>query len=72
MKEETDEMGALGNAVTGMLQRARQDASFRNELEKNPKPVLERELGRKLTKDEFKAALAELKKNGINARTDGS
>jgi hypothetical protein len=72
MKEETDEMGALGNAVTGMLQRARQDASFRSELEKNPKPVLERELSRKLTKDEFKAALAELKKNGINARTDGS
>jgi hypothetical protein len=62
-------MGAIGNAVTGMLRRAKQDANFRQSLEGNPKAVLERELGRKLSNEELEAALAELKRNGIKAKT---
>jgi hypothetical protein len=58
-------MGAIGNAVTGMLARAKQDANLRRELQDNPKQVLEREIGRKLSKEELSAALAELKKHGI-------
>ncbi|HEX8424024.1 MAG TPA: hypothetical protein VF634_11460 [Pyrinomonadaceae bacterium] len=61
-------MGAIGNAVTGMLRRAKQDATFRQELQDNPKQVLERELGRKLSKEELEAALAELKKRGIDTK----
>jgi hypothetical protein len=65
-------MGAIGNAVTGMLQRAKQDANFRRDLEGNPRRVLEREIGRKLTEEELQAALAELKRNGINAKAGDS
>ena len=61
-------MGAIGNAVTGMLSGAKRDANLRRELEENPKQVLEREIGRKLTKEELTAALAELKKHGIEAK----
>ena len=59
-------MGAIGNAVTGMLARAKQDANLRRELQDNPQQVLERELGRKLSEEELAAALAELKKHGID------
>lgn len=62
-------MGAIGNAVTGMFARAKQDASLRQELENNPQAVIEREIGRKLSKEELEAALQELKRNGINAKT---
>ncbi len=65
-------MGGITNAITGMLQRAKQDANFRQDLEGNPRRVLERELGRKLTEEELEAALAELKRNGINARAGDS
>ena len=65
-------MGAIGNAVTGMFQRAKQDANFRRELEGNPRVVLEREVGRKLTEEELEAALAELKRNGINVKASDS
>jgi hypothetical protein len=58
-------MGAIGSMITGMLARAKQDANLRRELQENPKGVLEREIGRKLTKEELTAALAELKKHGI-------
>jgi hypothetical protein len=61
-------MGAIGNAITGMRARATQDANFRQELEANPKQVLERELGRELSKEELSAALAELKKQGIETK----
>lgn len=61
-------MGAIGNAVTGMLARARQDANLRRELQDNPKQVLEREIGRPLSAEELTAALAELKKHGIDAK----
>ena len=61
-------MGAIGNAVTGMLARAKQDANLRRELQDNPKQVLEREIGRKLSKEELSAALAELKKHGIDSK----
>jgi hypothetical protein len=65
-------VGAIGNAVTGMLQRARQDANFRRDLEGNPKAVLEREVGRKLTDEELDAALEELRRNGINVKAADS
>jgi hypothetical protein len=65
-------MGAIGNAVTGMLQRAKQDANFRQSLEADPRGVIERETGRKLNDEEFKAALAELKRNGLNAKANRS
>jgi hypothetical protein len=58
-------MGGVTNAITGMLARAKQDANLRRELQENPKQVLEREIGRKLSKEELTAALAELKKHGI-------
>lgn len=58
-------MGGALSAIQGMRARAAQDANFRRELEENPKQVLERELGRKLSKEELTAALAELKKHGI-------
>jgi hypothetical protein len=61
-------MGAIGNAVTGMLAGGKRDANFRRELEENPQQVLERELGRKLTKEELAAALVELKKHGIETK----
>ena len=61
-------MGAIGNAVTGMLARAKQDANLRRELQENPKQVLEREIGRKLSKEELSAALAELKKHGLDKK----
>lgn len=61
-------MGAIGNAVTGMLARARQDANLRRELQDNPKQVLEREIGRPLSAEELTAALAELKKHGFDAK----
>lgn len=59
-------MGGVTNMLTGMLARARQDATFRQELQDNPQQVLERELGRKLSAEELAAALAELKKHGID------
>lgn len=62
-------MGAIGNAVTGMLARARQDANLRRELQDNPKQVLEREIGRPLSTEELSAALAELKKHGIDSKS---
>lgn len=62
-------MGGVTNALTGMFARARQDASLRQELESNPQAVIEREIGRKLSKEELEAALQELKRNGINARS---
>lgn len=65
-------MGAIGNAVTGMLQRAKQDANFRRELESDTQAVLEREVGRKFTAEELEAALAELKRNGLNVKRGGS
>lgn len=65
-------MGAIGNAVTGMLARAKQDANLRRELQDNPKQVLEREIGRKLSKEELSAALAELKKHGIDTKATRS
>ena len=65
-------MGLIGNAGTGMLQRAKQDENFRRDLERNPKVVLEREIGRKLTEEELEAALAELKRNGINVKAADS
>lgn len=61
-------MGAIGNAVTGMLAGGKMDANLRRELEENPQQVLEREIGRKLTKEELAAALAELKKHGIETK----
>lgn len=65
-------MGAIGNAVTGMLQRAKGDANFRRELESDTQAVLEREVGRKFTAEELEAALAELKRNGLNVKRGGS
>ncbi|HYP01395.1 MAG TPA: hypothetical protein VER76_14490 [Pyrinomonadaceae bacterium] len=65
-------MGGLTNAVTGIMGRARQDATFRQELQDNPRQVLERELGRKLSAEELAAALAELKKHGIENKPDRS
>ena len=65
-------MGGITNMVTGMLQRAKQDANFRRSLEDDPRGVIERETGRKLSDEEFEAALAELKRNGINAKTNAS
>lgn len=65
-------MGAISNAVTGIFQRAKQDANFRRSLEENPRGVIEREVGRKLSDEEFEAALAELKRNGVNAKTTDS
>jgi hypothetical protein len=61
-------MGGAMSAVTGMLARAKQDANLRKELQDNPKQVLEREIGRKLSKEELTAALAELKKHGIESK----
>lgn len=61
-------MGGVTNMVTGVLGRARQDAGFRQELEENPQEVLERETGRKFSKEELEAALEELKRNGLNVR----
>lgn len=61
-------MGGALQAIQGMRARATQDANFRQELEENPKQVLERELGRKLSKEELTAALAELKKLGIETK----
>ena len=65
-------MGGITNMVTGMLQRARTDADFRRDLEGNPRAVLERETGRKLSEEELNAALAELKRNGLNVRAGDS
>lgn len=65
-------MGAIGNAITGMLARAKKDANFRRELQDNPKQVFEREFGRKLSKEELSAALGELKKQGITTTKPGS
>jgi predicted component of type VI protein secretion system len=45
---------------------------LRRELQDNPKQVLEREIGRKLSKEELTAALAELKKHGIDAKPERS
>ena len=59
-------MGGITNPLGGVLARARQDANFRQELQDNPQQVLERELGRKLSAEELAAALAELKKHGID------
>jgi hypothetical protein len=61
-------MGPIGSMITGMRTRALVDTNFRRELEKNPKQVLERELGRELSKEELSAALAELKKQGIETK----
>lgn len=58
-------MGAIGNMVTGMLARARRDAGFRQELQADTRKVLEREIGRKLSDEEFEAARAELEKQGL-------
>ena len=61
-------MGGITNMITGILARAKKDANFRRELQNDPKMVLERELGRKLSKAELEAALGELKKGGIDAK----
>ncbi|HEV2762658.1 MAG TPA: hypothetical protein VGV38_06655 [Pyrinomonadaceae bacterium] len=65
-------MGGVTNMITGMLQRAKQDANFRRSLEDDPRGVLDRETGRKLSDEEFEAALAKLKRNGVNAKTTRS
>jgi hypothetical protein len=58
-------MGPIGSAVSGVMKRATHDAAFRRELQAKPKEVLERELGRKLSKEELNTALVELRKHGI-------
>lgn len=61
-------MGGALQAIQGLRARVQQDANFRRELEGNPKQVLERELGRKLSAEELSAAVAELKKHGIETK----
>ncbi len=65
-------MGGITNALTGMLAGGKLDSNLRRELQDNPKQVLERELGRPLSAEELTAALAELKKHGIDAKPTGS
>lgn len=43
-------------------------ATFRRELENDPRTVIEREVGTKFTDEEFEAALAELKRNGLKVK----
>lgn len=59
-------MGPIGSLAGQMMARISRDKNFRQELLDNPKQVLERVPGRKLTKAEFEAALGELKKHGIH------
>ncbi len=57
-------MGGALQAISSMRVKAKKDSKFRQELQDNPKKVLERELGRELSEEEVARALVELKKEG--------
>lgn len=58
-------MAGAASSASRLLARAKKDEKFRLALQANPKQVLERELGRELSKEELEAAIAELKKHGV-------